>query len=804
MSNNNTNTQETTFWKFLTDNTIEIPIIQRDYAQGRLGKEYLRKIFLADIKNALENKSKMKLDFVYGSVENEKMSPLDGQQRLTTLWLLHWYIALMSDNLNEEVCKTLAKFTYETRISSREFCQNLCRPENFTAFKDFKPTEKRRIVDYITSRTWFYSAWKQDPTIQSMLRMLGGTEINDRNGKDIIDGLEELLNCLESCVFKPDEKCKLKRNVQYYWDLLVSEDAPIVFYQLSLKDIGDPDDLYIKMNARGKQLTSFENFKADLIGYIRDNNWTDLFDAKNGIPIKMDTTWTDIFWKNKSKDNRIDEIYFAFLNRFFLCELICQKEINDYIDSAEKLEKENSTFKYLYGKESNDANIDYVGWEKYGDIPLSHFNDLKSVLDNHIEKFQKFFPDWANKGSQFQFIPEYKEDNAITTLTQSERVVFHAISKYLQKGDFDVESDAESFKQWMRVVWNIVENANINSIATMIGAIRLIDELGEHSHNIYEFLANENSKIKSEAAKDQVKEEIAKAKQIIDGGDIWKEAIIKAENYAFFKGAIRFLFQDADGNITEESWNQFDTKWGNVQKYFDKDGNGVAENYKKTTKLLRALLSRIDISEQWFGNYAEFWHSTLLNNDTKILPAVHYLLSTEELDVASNCEDWIQDEKLLEILLSNSDRWHILINWRNYSVITRYSRRETNPLWIKEIVVLNSQRNKILQSPDISIKEDCIIGSGNFLYGWNIDYKFKDFYFQWFGNPNGKELDVYLMEENWSGYKKRISHTTDKDTDESIYYCFRVNEGMSQEDFLKKHEGLINEANTPQLITHTL
>ena len=54
MNSNNTN-KETTFWKFLTNNTIEIPIIQRDYAQGRLGKEFLRKSFLADIKDALDN-----------------------------------------------------------------------------------------------------------------------------------------------------------------------------------------------------------------------------------------------------------------------------------------------------------------------------------------------------------------------------------------------------------------------------------------------------------------------------------------------------------------------------------------------------------------------------------------------------------------------------------------------------------------------------------------------------------------------------------------------------------------------------
>ena len=178
---NNINTKATTFWIFLKDNTIEIPIIQRDYAQGRLGKENLRKNFLSDLKKALDNEkpyknTAMKLDFVYGSTESGKLNPLDGQQRLTTLWLLHWYIALRAGELNEDNCRIFRKFTYETRISSREFCQNLCNPEHFENF------DGNDIVGFITKQTWFYSAWKQDPTIQSMLRMLGGTKVTDKKG----------------------------------------------------------------------------------------------------------------------------------------------------------------------------------------------------------------------------------------------------------------------------------------------------------------------------------------------------------------------------------------------------------------------------------------------------------------------------------------------------------------------------------------------------------------------------------------------------------------------------------------------
>ena len=95
----------------------------------------------------------LKLDFVYGSEDEGKLSPLDGQQRLTTLWLLHWYVALRAGKL-EEASVRLRNFTYETRISSREFCRNLCIPQNFEEYDG-----NIGIVDFITV-TILLMAWK--------------------------------------------------------------------------------------------------------------------------------------------------------------------------------------------------------------------------------------------------------------------------------------------------------------------------------------------------------------------------------------------------------------------------------------------------------------------------------------------------------------------------------------------------------------------------------------------------------------------------------------------------------------------
>lgn len=162
---NKINTQQTNFWFFLKNNTIEIPIIQRDYAQGRKGKEDLRKSFLENLYNALIKGNELKLDFIYGIIEDNKLNPLDGQQRLTTLWLFYWYVALNARALKDERTREIFKhFTYQTRVSSRDFCKCLC--DNYKSISDNLRGD--RISSIIAKQKWFYSYWEQDPTIQAM------------------------------------------------------------------------------------------------------------------------------------------------------------------------------------------------------------------------------------------------------------------------------------------------------------------------------------------------------------------------------------------------------------------------------------------------------------------------------------------------------------------------------------------------------------------------------------------------------------------------------------------------------------
>ncbi|MEB2804429.1 DUF262 domain-containing protein [Campylobacter upsaliensis] len=115
-------TQAISFKALTQKYTIKIPRIQRDYAQGRKNAQKIREKFVKDLFESLKNDKTLHLQFIYGSVKNgNDFIPLDGQQRLTTLYLLHWYI-LTRNNITESY---LANFTYETRSSSREFCKAL-------------------------------------------------------------------------------------------------------------------------------------------------------------------------------------------------------------------------------------------------------------------------------------------------------------------------------------------------------------------------------------------------------------------------------------------------------------------------------------------------------------------------------------------------------------------------------------------------------------------------------------------------------------------------------------------------------
>ena len=119
MKNKMADGEKISFWELLDEYaSIEIPVIQRDYAQGRTSKEVsdIRNNFIMSIRESLVNKSLLDLNFVYGSTDDDVFIPIDGQQRLTTLFLVHLYLLIVTGkDLSKKSYKRIKRFRYKTR-----------------------------------------------------------------------------------------------------------------------------------------------------------------------------------------------------------------------------------------------------------------------------------------------------------------------------------------------------------------------------------------------------------------------------------------------------------------------------------------------------------------------------------------------------------------------------------------------------------------------------------------------------------------------------------------------------------------
>lgn len=372
-------TQAISFKALTQKYTIKIPRIQRDYAQGRENAQKIREKFVKDLFESLKNDKTLHLQFVYGSVKNgNDFIPLDGQQRLTTLYLLHWYIA-MRNNTTESY---LANFTYETRSSSREFCKALSEnTQKFyqamqEALAQIQEKKKSKSNETILSTTikdqaWFLPFWEQDPTIQSMLTMLDS--IHTEASKYSLDTLT-----LE----------RLDR---------------LTFSLIELRDFGLDDELYIKMNARGTPLNEWENFKAAFEGFLGEKFGEDCKE----ISQKLDNEWLETLFnyvKYQGEEKQMERIETAqsyMLNIIkYLCEMLYYRANENEKSSFdwdrvhfghfdEKLESSSPTKKGSYATQ-NAHSMDKIFNKEALEILIYVFDNFGEIKDEAEKIFTQF------------------------------------------------------------------------------------------------------------------------------------------------------------------------------------------------------------------------------------------------------------------------------------------------------------------------------------------------------------------------------------------------------------------------------
>lgn len=484
---------------------IVIPRIQRDYAQGRSENhpEEVRKNLLSDI---FENNGAIDFGFVFGTQTFRKSGqrvercfiPIDGQQRLTTLFLLYLFQNWWSPN-DESLPKELQKFSYETREHAKAFCHFLTKTR-------FTPRETG-VREFLENQVEFVDVWKTDPTVDGMLRMLDAIRL---------------------------------RYLDY--PSAPNLDA-ITFRFFDLEQFALSDALYIQMNARGWPLTAFEAIKASLDKLAEryhpegDNKWLEDWQ------MRVDDTWPERFWEQyKQKGDvpsnpvleRVDKPMLRTMARaaalFFLEQT---KDIN-----AKK------------ASECVPKLLSVIGDEAF--LSFSHLSNALAGRDH--EGNPSYLAGLAFLREFLDFIVSTEAELAIQPAWQKVSLLeFLSESQATQAGHYGLYKRLlilyAAFKcrarEWMRVVWNIIENESIDDLERFVGAFKLLTELCPHANDIETFLATNSPQ--SDFAGEQVNEERLKAHHLVGPcGEQWRQTITHAESHPLLRGNLSALLNVTD------------------------------------------------------------------------------------------------------------------------------------------------------------------------------------------------------------------------------------------------------------------
>ena len=487
---------------------VEIPILQRDYAQGRLDPQ-TKKInrkgenFVEVLFTALREEKGLRMDIIYGSIETRDSDypeektfiPLDGQQRLTTLWLLYWYLSQWEER-SEEIASLLQRFTYATRSTARDFCQRLC---SLRLTRD----ELANPSEYFSEKMWFTSKYSYDPTIQAMLNMLNAI-------------------------------AKEQHKQPVYFDLLESlqfRSFDIGVYELT-------DELYIKMNRRGKQLESIENLKADFVGYLKKIGHD--FSKPDSYDRKLDHEWADMAWGCRENED-FDIRYLRLFNRYFYNLWI--------IDNPPGEREKNSTPDEL---NLHFTGTDYRGFEAYGAI-LSTATE-KGRLERMVRFFDFLASDrgimysdylrnpWRDKEQQLVY--PYLLD--VEELSMLDRIALYALMLYVDNASDEDLQSLEHYQAWMRIVWNLIADPKLRSYQAQRRYMLLLAKLAPHSTTIESFLISTDidqigiSSTGDEKARLKLEQDKLR---YIERYPNRREALLRAERIPCLQGQVGFLLE---------------------------------------------------------------------------------------------------------------------------------------------------------------------------------------------------------------------------------------------------------------------
>lgn len=352
---------------FSGNRKIIVPDLQRDYCWGdSIHTDERKELVSGFVENLIDQFANSKatddlnLGLIYGYESPENQIQLcDGQQRLTTLFLL---IGMLNKHAKGNPFRRQLISDYEFLMDDKEpYLLYSVRESSLYFMSDlvchfFITDDKDKYfavdVDEIKEAQWYFNDYRNDPSVQSMLKALKVIE-------DIIKDKD--------------------RDWHLDFGMFLLHRLQLLYYDLDSRENGE--ETFVVINTTGEPLTASQNLKPLVCGHVVNKD----YDGEDSIT----EDWEKIeswFWKKRIEDNGNDTADAGF-NEFLRWITI----LNSPEADAKKILKEG---KYTFPIEK---------------IPFSQiFNYWKIV------KF--LFEDWDNKGNLAPYFLSPKDDKEINGL----------------------------------------------------------------------------------------------------------------------------------------------------------------------------------------------------------------------------------------------------------------------------------------------------------------------------------------------------------------------------------------------------
>ena len=723
---------------FIDGNTdIVIPQLQRDYVQGQ--RADIIYPLLSSLVDAITDQSKdeVHLNYIYGygTEEDGRLGfvPVDGQQRLTTLWLLHLY--MYSKFVGAD------KFGVNLIFRAREYAGHFtCELKKHCA----EIIGANDIKKAITSAYWFITEWQYDKTVDSMLKTLAAIE-------------------------------KMLKNVhqnEFHFDR-------ISFQFLNMTDLGLTDDIYVKMNGRGKPLTYFENLKSwmDSEG---DAEWKE----------KIDNEWAAFFWDNRNKNQEHpEEIDDEQQRLFYSLSLIYWVQHLESMLFDMKVDDFDGTTSYLRslpsGYSDSDSlpatpsidnirakilNILRVGklaiplyWvEKWGIFSKDVMEWIKESM-NVLSDIAKIVND-QTKELYFNF--DHAESTTLVYDIAMDSAYYESTIPFLYGLVKTPENCKKDIHQWLRLLRNLILNSSIgydrvleafNSIDTLSESISKCTDAAPVLSTLRGIAKHDDTIKKLIPFSRQMKEEVKKA-TIIELAEI--DVMEDIENIHTFRGRVSFIFDFLKG----DEWNA-----DSLKAYRDILAIVFPDEKKNRTGFIDNLVRRVLVTYEphfigndpgggkWkhVGNGSEDWKNFLCNSEyNSCIKAMIEGIRTSCCEISHSGVEGYLKEVLDNSSFDYSQYWHF---FAKFSGVWSFMEDKLSSTW-----------------DDKSSSKIILLKKTRFGDGYDhAELRAYSLYLAWM---NDEELKQDLRSNGWSGPRFWPHGKWDAQKDTCVF--FEKNDGQ--------------------------